>query len=141
MKLVRWNPYRSVPTFNTEWDALFDRVFSLQPTRFFGEDSWTPRANVEETDDGYRIHAEAPGFKKDEIKVSYDDGVLTLSGERKAEEKNDTGAIWLQSRFSRSFRLPNHVEGKNITAQLEDGVLTIEAPKAEDAKVKLIEIR
>ena len=108
--------------------------------------SWSPRVDVVEEGNAYKLHAELPGMEKDEIKVSVEDGVLTLSGERKHEAKDEKkGQYRYYERsygsFSRSFNLPDHVDTANIKANHKNGVLELTLPKTEESKPKQIEVK
>ena len=100
--------------------------------------------DIKETKDTFKISADLPGLKKDDVKISLKDAVLTISGERKYEnEKKDQDKYYVErvyGNFSRSFSLPSDIEEKEIKANLKDGVLTISLLKAEKVKPKEIEI-
>ena len=99
---------------------------------------WTPLVNVLETDEAFEIQAELPGVSKEDIAISLDENVLTLSGERKTAHGTDKRRYTLleqaAGKFTRSFRLPNLIERDNISASSDNGVLTIEVPKSNAAK-------
>jgi HSP20 family protein len=103
-----------------------------------------PAADIVEDKDGYTVTAELPGLKKEEIKVTVQNNVLTISGEKKKEleSKNDTAHKLERSygAFSRTFELPAVVDGSRISAEFKDGVLKVELPKTEEAKPKEIAI-
>lgn len=108
-------------------------------------DGFVPATDIEETDKEFRIVFELPGMEKNDIKVSVEDNVLTVSGERKerSEEKNKNfvrSEIRCGS-FSRSFSLPRTVDVQNVAADYKDGLLTITLQKTEEAKPKEIEIK
>ena len=104
-----------------------------------------PAVDVHDGKDTVTVKAELPGMKKEDIDVSLQDGVLTLSGERKGGRDEANGGVsrserWF-GRFERSISLPYAVEAKTIKATYTDGVLTIELAKAEEAKPKQIKIQ
>jgi len=121
----------------------FDRWLS----RPWEEDSvmWAPRVDVKETEDSYQFLADLPGLKKNEIKVSMTDNVLTLSGERKHEKEEKKEGRHFSERsygqFCRSFQLPEKVKAEEIKANYKNGVLEITLPKADEVKPREIEIR
>ena len=87
---------------------------------------------------------ELPGFAKDGVDISFDDGVLTISGERKFETREDSKYHRLErmyGQFHRSFRLPNSVDIENAAATLNEGVLRLVVPKREEAKPRQIPVR
>ena len=130
-------------------DRFFDEFFGrfMDWPRVWEEDSvvWAPRMDVKETKNAFEIKADLPGMKKEDIKISIEDGVLTIKGERRYEEEQKDEDRYYMERafgtFSRSFTLPTKVNEKDIKATYKDGVLSITLPKAEDAKPKEIEIR
>ena len=107
--------------------------------------SLAPATDIEETEKEYRLTFELPGMKKEDIKVSVEDGVLTVSGERKEKrEEKDRHYVRTEMQsgtFSRSFTLPKTVDMNNITADYKDGLLMIALQKTEEAKPKQIEIK
>lgn len=138
MSLIRWEPFR-------EFDDLF-----RQYTNAVGRGSaavrndWKPLANISETDKEYLIKAELPEVRKEDIKVQVENGVLTISGERKQQkEEKSENEIRVESyygTFSRSFALPDHVEPQSVTAESKDGVLRVRVPKKVPAQPKSITV-
>lgn len=107
-----------------------------------------PEAEVVETENDIRVMLDAPGMKPDDIDISLENNILTVSGERRASwsESEERNATWHISerrygKFSRSFMLPRDVEQDRIEAEFENGVLSITIPKSEKAKRRRIEIR
>jgi len=100
--------------------------------------------DVVESDDDVTITAELPGLAREDIKVEVKDDVLTLHGERKGEEKREEdGYRWRERRygtFRRSFSLPSTVKSEDVTAQYEDGVLSVRLPKVEETKPREIPV-
>lgn len=109
-----------------------------------GEKSWLPAVDVEERDDAFLVTADLPGLEKDDIDVSLDDGVLTISGERKRETENETEGFKrferVHGQFSRSFSLPQGVDVEAVGATFDKGVLTLTLPKVEVVKARKIAI-
>ena len=107
--------------------------------------AWIPAVDVFETKDGLRIIAELPGVKPEQVKVSVEQGVLTLRGEKDQRAEEQTEAVHRYERsygmFQRSFQLPSSVDAERIDAKLEHGILTITLPKAEKAKAKEIAVK
>ncbi len=137
--------YRRPATALSDWvDSFLDTEFRGWPSR--AVESWAPRVDIVEEKNAYRLHADLPGMSKDDIKVSVENGVLTLSGERKAEKKerkDDSYEYFERSygSFTRSFNLPEHVDANAIKAGYHDGVLELELPKTEKALPKQIEVK
>jgi len=142
MTLVRWDPARELASM--EVDRLH-RMFN----EFYGgpfSRTWVPAVDVFETDTHeFVIKAELPEVKREDINITFDNGVLTLSGERKAEFETSRDNYHRVERhhgsFSRSFTLPTSVDPARIEASYKDGVLTVRVPKREEAKPKQIEIK
>jgi HSP20 family protein len=125
-----------------ELDHLFDHSFApvfRTPGSF---SHWTPALDVFQDKDQFTIVAELPGLKKEDIELSLQDGVLTISGERKQEKKNEEGYRNERffGRFQRSVTLPTGVDGNKVKATYEDGLLKVVLPKAEEAKPKKIDV-
>ena len=146
MALVRWRPYRSVPSIWGDMDRMFDNLLPRTLTRadLYRED-WMPRVDISETENDVVIAAEVPGLKKEEINISVEDGVLTLKGERKHEdekkEKNYHRVERAYGSFNRSFRLPPSVDAEKVHASYQDGVLKVTLPKLEKVKPRAIPIQ
>jgi HSP20 family protein len=141
MSLVKCNPMHNLIPIPDEVLNVFN------PFGFGWENSdvvWSPSVDLSETEDKYEITAEVPGMKKEDIRVSFDKGVLTLNGERKFEEekkgKNYHRMERSYGRFERSFQLPEEVKPEQIKAVYQDGVLSVEIPKTEKPKPKSIEV-
>jgi HSP20 family protein len=107
-------------------------------------DLWTPPVDVEETPDQLVFRAELPGLRREDMEVELEDGVLTLRGEKREEQKDESVQGLLYERrwgtFSRRFTLPRAVDANRISASYTDGVLVVRVPKAEEAKGRKIEI-
>jgi HSP20 family protein len=130
-----------------------DREFNRMLNRFWGSaevpSTLAPYAvDVHEDADHFYVEAELPGFGKDDVDITLEDGVLTIRGERKSEEKKAPSAGDKQplhverrwSRFERSFTLPTAVNENSVRADLNDGVLTITLDKREEVKPRKIQI-
>jgi HSP20 family protein len=107
--------------------------------------TWVPPVDIYETSDRLVLKAELPGFDDDDVGLRFEDGILTLEGERKFEkERGDENYHRVErsyGRFTRSFSLPTTVDTDRIAARLEKGVLTVELPKREETKPKQIRIQ
>ena len=113
----------------------------LAPTRMRTEAdtyNWTPSVDISETDNGFQVRAELPGVAKDDLSVSIKDNLLTLSGEKRQENSEDTQNFHRVERrygsFHRRFTLPPDVAADDIKANYTDGVLTLSIPKPEAAQ-------
>jgi len=141
----------SEPRTTDVWGLQSDinRLFDAFMTPFEGTEirrTLSPKLDVAETKDKYEIKAEMPGIDEKDIDVSMDDGVLTISGEKKTEAESDDKGYWLKEcsygSFSRSVRLPENIADDKIVAKFDKGVLMIDVPKKEPtvAKTKKIAI-
>ena len=133
---VRWDPPR-------ELDELYERMNTLWQSGLSGAlDQWSPRADVEETDDAYTVELDLPGVARDDVDIQLDDRRLTVSGD--IEEKERRGILHRRTRrvgrFHFSVTLPGDVDADNVSAQLHDGVLTVHVPKSAQAKPRRIAI-
>ncbi len=121
---------------------LFDDFWT--PTAARREAAWNPACEVEETEDHYLLTLEMPGVPEDQIKLEVVDQQLTVSGERRAKEKQTRDGTYYTERrfgsFMRSFSLPAGVDGEKIEANYEHGLLRIYVPKAATAKPRQIKI-
>ena len=141
MALVRWDPARELASM--EVDRL-NHMFS----NFYGEGfsrSWVPAVDIYETPQHETIiKAELPEMKREEIGLTFENNVLTISGERKLDEQVARDRFQRLERFygsfSRSFTLPATVDAAQITASYKDGVLTVRIPQREEAKPKQITV-
>jgi HSP20 family protein len=138
MALVRWDPIRELATM--EVDRL-NNMFS----NFYGEGfsrGWVPPVDIYEGEDHELvIKAELPDMKREDISVTFENNVLTLTGERKTEQVNRDRfhrVERFQGSFTRSFTLPATVDPVNISANYKDGVLTVRLPQRAEAKPKQI---
>ena len=131
-------------------NRLFEETFGPYSTQApISEDpgaftTWTPLCDIYETDKNIVIKTELPEVKKENVSVMFDNNVLTISGERKADEGKGQSyhrQERIYGRFLRSFTLPPFVDTKNITAESKEGMLLITLPKVEEAKAKQIEVK
>ncbi len=139
---TEWTPTDRLSTLRDEVNRLFDFSWPSQETGLFT--GWSPVLDVFDDKDGFTVHVELPGMKKDEIEITMHDGVLTVSGERKVQGERKEGETFRSERyfgkFQRSVTLPTAVDAGKVHATYKDGVLTVGLPKAEAAKPKQIAV-
>jgi HSP20 family protein len=149
MALVKWDPFRELEEMSDRLNRMFARPAAWhaqgQGKEVMTVADWTPTVDISETESEYLIKAELPEVKKEEVKVTVEDGVLTIVGERK-QEKESNGKKFHRiersyGRFVRSFTLPDSVDEANVKAEYTDGVLNLHLPKSEKAKPKQIEVK
>jgi HSP20 family protein len=127
-----------------EINRLFDVPFGdwNRDTEFFG---WAPAVDVYEDRDSLVVQVELPGMKKEDIDLSFHEGSLIISGERKLESESGDGESSRSERFfgrfQRAIELPKRVDAGGATATYRDGILTVKLPKAEEAKPKQITVK
>ncbi|MBN2424427.1 MAG: Hsp20/alpha crystallin family protein [Calditrichaceae bacterium] len=145
MTLVKYSPAHSLFNIRNDVEKLFDNFFKSD---FRYDDQYgavVPAINVEETDDTFNISAELPGMKKDDIKITFENNVLSISGEKKTEKEFKEGNFHhferSSGKFCRNIGIPSGVKLDKIDAEYKDGVLNIVVPKAEEAKPKEIAIK
>ena len=146
MNLVKWNPWREMPTLQNRFNRLFDdpffRVGRMDDDAGMG--LWNPAVDLYEKDDHFMIKAELPGVDKKTIKIDLQDRLLTLSGERtydnEVKEENYYRRERSYGKFQRAFTLPADVDSDKIKAEFKDGLLQIEVPKPEEKKTKQVTV-
>lgn len=139
--------------FQDQFPSMFNRFFENDlfdwSTRNFSNTNTTlPSVNIREDENGFEVDMAAPGFDKKDFKIELLNNLLTISSEKKVETETKEGQQFTRQEFSyqsfsRSFTLPNTVEGEKIQAKYENGILKVAIPKKEEAKprpVKQIEI-
>lgn len=136
--LARWEPFDGLNLINHFFEDTWQRPQQAPAA------VWYPPVDILESKDSYLIRAELPGMKKEDFNLELNEGVLTLSGERKAEQPA-TGVEYhrserLAGKFTRSFHLPQTVAQDGINATYRDGILEVYVPKAEEAKPKKITV-
>jgi HSP20 family protein len=123
------------------FEPFFGRFNFLEDEAKSG--TWAPPVDVAEEKDKILVRVEVPGMNESDLKVSFEDGVLTVSGERQFERKDDRNYHRIErtyGSFTRTFSLPRTVDATSIAANYRDGILEIEIPKLEEAKPKQIQI-
>ena len=141
MAVVRWNPIGQLA--GMEVDRL-NRMFNEFYKENFNRE-WTPPVDIYETEGrDVVIKAELPEMKREDINVTFEDNVLTITGERKLDQDVKRESFQRIERrygsFSRAFTLPSTVDGSQISASYKDGVLTIRLPQREESRAKQIQV-
>jgi len=141
--LIRYQrPVYSLPNL---LDEFFNDSFFYNSGRELSGTKW-PKVDIEENKDDYKLHADLPGLEKKDIKITVEDGVLSISGEKKNDKKEkEKGKYYYYERsygaFHRNFSLPDNVDEKSINANFKNGVLELVIKKIEKPKPKEIEIK
>ncbi len=142
--LTKWNDRASLWDLVGDVDAFFGNGF-LSDKGVTPQFGFQPAVNIVESESSYLISADLPGLTRDDIHVDLNDGILSVSGERREQkevtEKNFRRFEKRYGKFIRSFRLPENVRSDGIEAKYENGVLEVQVPKVERAMPKKIEVR
>jgi HSP20 family protein len=149
MTLIRWEPFRELDDLFTRYSPFFGRQAAGRLACATGEDAegraWTPVANISETENEYLIKAELPEVSKEDVKVTVDEGVITISGERRHERDHQDEKVHriesFYGSFARSFRLPEDADAAAIQAESRNGVLKVRVPKKPAARARTIEVQ
>ena len=138
-KIVRWSPFH-----NSLFDEV-DRFFAPTPSQPRTARTWGIAIDVAENENSYVLKATVPGINADDLEITLENKVLTLKGEVKKDEEFENNQYHVRERrhgsFSRSIRFPVDVNSEDVSASYENGVLTLNVPKAEAVKPKRIEVK
>jgi len=148
MALVRWNPTKELLNVEREFDRLLNSFGSRFGLREKDDDFenavWSPLTDISEDNDKYVVSMDIPGVDKKDVKISYKNGSLIVSGERKQESEDKSSKYHRIERaygkYYREFTLPEKIVEDKIEANFKDGTLKVTIPKAEEAKPKEIAI-
>ena len=146
--LIRWDPFKEME----DLQSRFTRLFGLTPARTENGDrelmtitEWAPSVDIIEDEKEWLVKADLPEVKKEDVKVTVENGVLTISGERKFEKEEKAKKYHRIERsygnFLRSFTLPDGADASKVNAEFQDGVLKVHLPKGEKAKPKAVEVK
>jgi HSP20 family protein len=150
-KLMTWNPLREMDEAQNRFNPFFFGGFPI-PNRMGGDEmihslavaDWSPDVDISEDDHGYHLKADLPEIKKDDVRITVEDGILNVSGERKIEKEDQKRKFHRIERscgtFRRSFTLPEDADSTKVTAEFRDGVLKVHLPTTAIARSKAIEI-
>lgn len=146
MNLIKWDPIRELEDVSNRLNRLFGR--SLARTESASDtltmNDWTPSTDISETDTAYLIKAEIPGVNREDVKVTLQDGMLTIRGERRQEKEEKDKKFHRIERtfgsFVRSFRMPDDADESAVKAEFKDGMLNVTLGKSEKVKPRAIEV-
>lgn len=145
--IIRWDPFRELEDMQTRLSSVLNR---RSQRRDEGKESitvaeWAPTVDITEDDKEYLIKAELPEIKKEDVKVTVENGVLVLSGERKLEKEENNRKYHRIERsygsFARSFGLPDDADDANVNAEFKEGILKVHIAKSEKSRPKQIEVK
>jgi HSP20 family protein len=148
MALIRWEPVAELGTIQNEMNRLFNNLFDVPTGRSSNGTQarrWIPAMDLVEAADHYVLRADLPGLSDGDVNVQLEDSVLTVSGERKAEQHTEQEGYYRLERafggFSRSLTLPDGIDPDSIQAHFDRGVLEITIPKPERKKPRQVQIK
>ena len=140
--LTRYTPLNDLRTLQARmFEPFFGRFNFLDDSLTSG--TWAPPVDVAEDADTIHVKVEVPGMEEKDLRVNFEDGLLTVSGERQFERREDRNYHRIErtyGSFVRTFSLPRSVDASKIVANYRNGVLEVEIPKKEESKPKQIEI-
>src|ERR1051326_3009510 len=148
-KVTTWNPLREIEEAQNRSPRFFLGDF---PNRMGSGEihslavaDWSPEVDISEDDHGYVLKADLPEMKKDDVRVTVEDGILSVPGERKSEKEDQKKKFHRIERcfgsFRRSFMLPEDADSTKVTAEFRDGVLKVHLPTTTIARSKALEIK
>jgi HSP20 family protein len=143
-EFTTWTGFGRLSTLRDEIDRLFEAPLAELTRSSQLLSGWTPAFDVYEDKDNLYVRAELPGMRKEDIDLSLHNGSLSISGERKSDDKVKEAEVYRAERFfgrfQRTITLPTAVAAEKIKAQYKDGILSVTLPKAEEAKPKHIDV-
>ena len=146
MNLVKWDLFRELEEVSNRLNRFFWRPQAQAESgqEMLALADWTPSVDISETDAAYLVKAEIPGVKKEDVKVTVQDGMLTIQGERRQEKEEKGKKFHRVERsygcFTRSFRVPGDADENSVKAEFKDGMLNVTLNKSRKAKPKSIEV-
>lgn len=145
MHLVNWTPFRDMEGVIDRYQDMFARSALAGSERAFGREfEWRPNVDISESKKEYLIKAELPDIDKDDVDVSVENGLLTISGERHFESDEETETQHrverMYGKFSRRFALPSDIDESKISAKSKNGVLKVRIPKSKESTEQPVHI-
>ena len=134
--LTRYDPFRDREGTGLDFDRLIGQAFS--------KNAWVPALDIRETEDRFEVTVDLPGMRSGDVEVTFEDGTLTIRGQREFTREEGEGQYHRIERsygsFARSVRLPRVADAERIEASFDNGVLTVLVPKRDEAKPRTIEV-
>jgi HSP20 family protein len=142
--LVRWDPGRELDSLQSDVSRVFDAFFGTKSGNGVATRRWVPAMDLVADDEHLVLRADLPGLSEEDVNVEVKDGVLTVSGERRAEEKTEEKGYHRIERsygsFSRSLSIPEGIDPEQVSAEFDNGVLEVRIPKPEERKPHRVQI-
>jgi HSP20 family protein len=144
MALVRWQPFREIESMQRQLDRLFDSMTSTGEGSFNGGISFMPAVEMNETSDAIHLKLEVPGLEAKDLDVQVTKEAVSISGERKSESKTEENGVtrseFRYGSFRRVIPLPAQIQNDKVEAEFKNGLLTLNLPKAEEEKNKVVKV-
>ncbi len=138
MKLLNWTP--SQLSVTNDIDNIFNSLIGNRTHVQYNNSNWVPPVDIKESDQSYIINADIPGFSKNDIEVTIEKNQIKLSGNRNDVSVEDDGVYHYKERmndsFERTFKLPDLINDKNISASFKNGILSVIIPKSDQKELK-----
>ena len=142
--LKHWEPFGDIDSLRKEMDSLFERF-----TSGFGREinglTFVPSVEMEETDTEIHLRLEVPGMKSENLEISVMDDAVTITGERKSEKTSESRDMlrseFYYGEFERFVPLPSRIQRDSVTANYQDGILSLTLPKSEEQQETAIKIK
>jgi HSP20 family protein len=146
--LIRWNQLREMDEAHNRLNQFlggFPNRLGIGETHSLAVTDWSPEVDISQDDQEYLLKADLPEMKKDDVRVTVEEGILSVSGERKSEKADHKRKFHRIERsfgnFRRSFTLPEDTDSTKVTAEFRDGVLKVHLPTTTIAKTKAVEVK
>jgi HSP20 family protein len=148
-KVITWNPLKEMEEAQDRFNRFFPAGFATRigsgEIHSLAVADWSPEVDISEDDHGYLLKADLPEMKKDDVRVTVEDGILSVSGERKSEKEDLKKKFHRIERsygnFRRSFTLPEDADSTKVTAEFREGVLKVHLPTTTKARSKALEVK
>jgi len=147
--MIRWSPSTELANLHGAMDRLFEDFFGSAPAeqnggRARGLSTYVLPIDVLDLDSGYEIHAQVPGFRPEEVDVTFSEGLLRIVAQHSSQSENEVGGYLRREvaygNFQRTIQLPGDVKDEDISARFENGILTVSVPKRPRPQPKKIAV-
>lgn len=142
MALIRWQPFREMDSLQRDMNRLFEALAPMEQGEM--QQSFMPLAEMEETEDAIHLKVEVPGMNADDLDVQVTKEAVMITGERKSKSQSQNNGMtrseFRYGKFSRTIPLSTRIDNTNVKGDYQDGILTLELPKAEEEKNKVTKV-
>jgi HSP20 family protein len=142
MRLVPYSPFREIETMQRQMNRLFDNLVGFTEDGY--NTSFIPAAEIEETEQALHLKLEVPGLEAKDLNVEVTADAVSISGERKSENRTEEQGMVLSEfrygKFQRVIPLPTRIQNNNVQAEYKDGILHLTLPKTEEEKNKIVKV-